>query len=262
MSATADGAGRPAQLSLHALTGLPEVRAGDDLGALVGDALQRCALTPGDHDVLCVSHKIVSKAEGRVRDLRDVQVGVSARELASDTGKDPRVVQVILDESLEILRQREGLIIARHRSGAVMANAGIDQSNLGGDEEQVICLPLDADASASALRDALGRRFERAPAVVICDSVGRAWRRGVVGQAMGAAGLPALRDLRGDTDRQGRELRVTFTGYADQIASAAELLMGEAAEGLPVVLLRGLRWHEPALAASALVRTPEEDLFT
>lgn len=256
-------AGGASPLRLHALPGLPEVRAGDDLAALIAAALQRCALTPRPFDVLCVSHKVVSKAEGRVVDLRAVRPGERAQTLAERTGKDPRVVQVILDESVEILRQREGLIIARHVSGAVMANAGIDQSNLGDDGgERVICLPRDADASAHALREALAGHLGCPPAVIVCDSVGRAWRRGVVGQAMGAAGLPALRDLRGEKDRQGRELRVTFTGFADQIASAAELLMGEAAEGQPVVLVRGLTWQESDLPAQALIRTAEEDLFT
>lgn len=264
MSARAQGkrAGGSASLSLHALAGLPEIQPGDDLARIIAGAMAESTEAAQCGDVLCVSHKIVSKAENRYCNLEAVQPCAEALALATATGKDPRLVQIILDESCEILRHRDGLIIARHNSGAVMANAGIDQSNLSAsDGERVLRLPADADASARSLRGALSSEHGIDVAVVICDSVGRAWRRGVVGQALGVAGLPALRDLRGELDRQGRELQVTYAGFADQIASAAELLMGEAAEGRPVVLIRGLRWSEPALPAQELIRTAQEDLF-
>jgi coenzyme F420-0:L-glutamate ligase / coenzyme F420-1:gamma-L-glutamate ligase len=172
-------------------------------------------------------------------------------------------VEVILSESREVLRFRPGLIIAEHRLGMVLANAGVDQSNVphDGDEERVLLLPRDPDASSAALRAALEERFGARLAVVVNDSVGRAWRNGVVGLALGAAGLPSLLDLRGERDLEGRALRVTQVGLADEIASAAELLMGEAGEGRPAVLVRGLAWRGPALPAAALVREREADLF-
>jgi coenzyme F420-0:L-glutamate ligase / coenzyme F420-1:gamma-L-glutamate ligase len=170
---------------------------------------------------------------------------------------------VILRESREVLRFRPGLIIVRHRLGIVLANAGVDQSNVPqeGDEPRVLLLPKDPDASSAALRVALEERFHAAPAVVVSDSVGRAWRNGVVGLALGAAGLPALLDLRGRPDLEGRALQVTQVGLADSIASAAQLLMGEADEGRPAVLMRGLAWDAPPLPAAALIREREADLF-
>ena len=163
----------------------------------------------------------------------------------------------------EVLRYRPELIITEHRSGVVMANAGVDHSNVPDEdgEDRVLLLPLDADASSAALREALGARFGVTLAVIISDSVGRAWRNGVVGLAIGASGLPALQDLRGRVDREGRALNVTQVGLADEIASAAQLLMGEADEGRPAVLVRGVEWREPAVTASALIREREQDLF-
>lgn len=254
---------RHTSLSLTAVPGIPAVVPGDDLAAIVGDALAAAVLVPQARDVVVVSHKVVSKAEGRYVDLATVTPGDDARALAEVTGKDPRLVQVILSESRCVLRTRPGLIIVEHRRGFVMANAGIDQSNVSGGVpgERVLRLPEDPDASAARLRAALETRFGVALAVVVCDSVGRAWRNGVVGLAIGACGLPSLLDLRGEQDREGRELKVTTVGFADQIASAAELLMGEGAEGRPVVLVRGLDWDQPEAPVTALIRGPDEDLF-
>ena len=251
------------QLRLTALEGIPSIAPGDDLPAVLGDALHRHGPRPQDGDVLVVSHKIVSKAEGRYVDLASVEPGARAAALARETEKDPRLVEVVLSESRAVLRHRPGLMIVEHRLGFVMANAGIDQSNVADDaeRERVLLLPLDPDASAEALRVGLSQRFDVTLAVVVCDSVGRAWRNGVVGLAIGVAGLPALLDLRGERDREGRELKVTTVGFADQIASAAELLMGEGAEGRPGVLVRGLSWDQPAAPASALLRPPAEDFF-
>jgi coenzyme F420-0:L-glutamate ligase/coenzyme F420-1:gamma-L-glutamate ligase len=178
-----------------------------------------------------------------------------------ETEKDPRLVEVVLSETREVLRHRPGLIIVEHRLGFVMANAGIDQSNVTGGGERVLLLPEDPDASAAGLRNALSESFGVRLAVVVCDSVGRAWRNGVVGLAIGVSGIPSLLDLRGDVDREGRELKVTTVGYADQIASAAELLMGEGAEGRPCVLVRGLSWEQPETPVGALLRSAEEDFF-
>ena len=248
-------------VTLTALTGIPSVAPGDDIATLLADALDAGALVPQDRDVLVVTHKIISKAEGRYRDLADVTPSARALELAAATGKDPALVEIILSESRQVVRSRPELIITEHRSGMVMANAGIDQSNVPGESARVLLLPENPDASSTALRAALSARFGVDIAVVVCDSVGRAWRNGVVGLALGAAGLPALQDLRGRKDREGRALTVTQVGLADEIASAAELLMGEADEGRPAVLVRGVQWREAPLAAAALIRDRQQDLF-
>jgi coenzyme F420-0:L-glutamate ligase / coenzyme F420-1:gamma-L-glutamate ligase len=250
-------------VSLIALPGIPAIRPGDDLARILGDALEAAAMRPRRGDVLVVTHKIVSKAEGRYVSLADVVPSARARELAAATGKDAALVEVILSESRQVLRFRPGLIITEHRLGMVLANAGIDQSNVpqGDRDPRVLLLPSDPDASSAALLAALEARFGGGLAVVVNDSVGRAWRNGVVGLALGAAGLPALADLRGRPDLEGRPLKVTQVALADQIASAAELLMGEADEGRPAVLVRGIEWQGRPLPAAALVRAREEDLF-
>ena len=255
-------AGHPA-ISLIAVPGIPAIQPGDDLAGTLGDALEAAALLPRHGDVLVVTHKIISKAEGRYVSLAEVTPSPRARELAAATGKDPALVEVILSEAREVLRFRPGLIITEHRLGMVIANAGVDQSNVpdGDDGGRVLLLPKDSDASSAALRAALERRFRETLAVVVSDSVGRAWRNGVVGLALGGAGLPALLDLRGRRDLEGRPLRVTQVGLADEIASAAQLLMGEADEGRPAVLVRGLAWQGTPAPAAALIRRREEDLF-
>jgi coenzyme F420-0:L-glutamate ligase / coenzyme F420-1:gamma-L-glutamate ligase len=251
------------KITLTAVPGIPAIRAGDDLARLLGDALAAAGLQPQRGDVLVVTHKIVSKAEGRYVSLREVRPSPRARELAVATGKDAALVEVILSESRAIMRFRPGLIIVEHRLGLVLANAGVDRSNVPQDDDgpRVLLLPKDPDASSAMLRDALQERFGKALAVVVSDSVGRAWRNGVVGLALGAAGLPAVLDLRGRSDLEGRALEVTQVGLADEIASAAQLLMGEADEGRPAVLVRGLEWQGPPLPAAALVREREADLF-
>jgi coenzyme F420-0:L-glutamate ligase / coenzyme F420-1:gamma-L-glutamate ligase len=241
-------------LRLTALPGLPLVQAGDDLAALLADALARADLSPRPGDVLALAQKVVSKAEGRSVPLASVAPSAAALRLAAETGKDPRLVELILAESVRVVRARPNLVIVEHRLGFVMANAGIDRSNLG-QEDHALLLPVDPDASAARLSARLGL------AVVITDSFGRAWRRGTVGIAIGAAGLPALLDLRGRLDLFGRALQVSMTGFADEIAAAAGLVMGQGAEGWPAVLLRGLAWDAPPAPAAALLRTAEEDLF-
>ena len=250
-------------ITLVALPGIPAIRPGDDLARILGDALEAAALRPRHGDVLVVTHKIVSKAEGRYVSLAEITPSPCARELAAATGKDPALVEVILSESREVLRFRPGLIITEHRLGIVLANAGVDQSNVphDGDEPRVLLLPKDPDASSAALHAALQERFRAPVGVVVSDSVGRAWRHGVVGLAIGAAGVPALLDLRGKRDLDSRALQVTQVGLADEIASAAQLLMGEANEGRPAVLVRGLPWQGPSLPAAALIRERAADLF-
>ena len=245
-------------LTLRAIPGLPMVAPGDDLAGLLGDAL--AAMPPVDGDVLVLAQKIVSKAEGRIVDIETVTASPRATALAAEIGKDPRVVEVILGEAVRVVRSRPNLLIVEHKRGWVMANAGVDQSNVGG-TGKLLLLPEDPDASAERLRAALSARFGVNLAVVINDSFGRAWRRGTAGIAIGSAGLPSLIDLRGQPDLFGRILEVSIIGYADEIAAAASLLMGQAAEGQPAVLVRGLSWTAPESPASALVRPPAEDLF-
>ena len=253
----------PASLALWAVPDMPPVRPGDDLARLVGDALDRAEIRPQPRDALVVAQKIVSKAEGRYVDLGTVDPSREALHLGAEIGKDPRLVQVILSESVRVVRKRSNLLITQHRLGFVMANAGVDHSNLdpalGADH--VLLLPADPDASAASLRARLATRFNVPLTVIINDSFGRPWRRGVVGVAIGAAGLPSLLDLRGTPDLSGRPLQVTLLGLADEVAAAASLVMGQADEGRPVVLVRGLSWTAVDAPASALIRPASEDLF-
>jgi len=245
-------------LRVEAVAGLPEVRPGDDLAALLLEA----GLDAGDGDVLCVAHKVVSKAEGRVVDLDDVVAGERARALADAHGKDPRHVQVVLDEAAAIVRERPGVLICRTRHGFVCANAGVDASNAGG-ATRLVLLPQDPDASARALRAALRARTGRAPAVVVTDSFGRAWRRGQCETAIGVAGLRLVDDWVGRIDADGRELRATAIAIADEAAAAADLVRAKDSRE-PAVLVRGLERHvtpDDGPGAVALVRAVEEDLF-
>ena len=254
---------RPRPVTLTPLAGIPVVREGDDVASLVGDAIGGAGIAPADFDVVVVTQKIVSKAEGRRVRLADVRPSPRALELAASLDKDPRMIETVLEESNDIVARGHGVLIAEHRSGHVMANAGIDRSNVGDpvDDEAVLLLPLDPDASAEVIRCALDARFGCRLAVVVSDSVGRPWRHGVAGIAIGAAGLPSLTDLRGAPDLFGVPLKVTLTGFADQIASAANLVAGEGAEGVPAVHVRGLRWSAAPIPARALVRERERDLF-
>jgi coenzyme F420-0:L-glutamate ligase/coenzyme F420-1:gamma-L-glutamate ligase len=243
--------------------GIKLVEPGDDLGGITVDAFAANGIAPEEGDVLVLAQKIVSKAQGRYVDVTTVSPSERAIELARELDKDPRFVEVVLSESKRVVRHRPGLLIVEHRLGFVMANAGIDHSNVPTEDgvERVLLLPEDPDGSARALQQHLVGVFGRNIAVIISDSFGRAWRKGTVGVALGAAGLPALIDLRGHPDLFGRELLVTETGFADEIAAAAGLLMGQADEAVPMVLVRGLSWSAPEVAAAALIRPAEHDLF-
>lgn len=250
-------------VTLTAIPGVPLVQPGDDVAGILIAALRAAGLLLRARDVVVVAQKIVSKAEGRYRRLAEVVPGRRAAELAGEVRKDPRHVQAILDESAEIVRHREGVLVTGHRLGFVMANAGIDQSNIeqpDGDE-RILLLPEDPDASCAQLKERLDEAFGTEVGVVVNDSFGRPWRNGVVGVALGAAGLPSLVDLVGRPDLFGRPLRVTQVALADEIAAAASLVMGQADEGRPAVLVRGLSWSEPDLPATALVRPRDKDLF-
>lgn len=247
-------------LTLTALPGIGEIAPGDDLAAILGEALRTLGVVPGRQDVLVVAQKVVSKAESRYVSLETVTVSPRAAELATLTRKDARVVELVLRESLEVLRVKPDVLIVRHRLGYVMANAGIDRSNVGG-TDRVLLLPVDPDGSAEALRASILERYGLRVGVIISDSFGRPWRKGVTNVALGAAGVPALLDRRGEPDRNGRRLEVTEVALADQLASAAGLLMGEGAEGRPAVLIAGLTLVAPPVPAARLIRPLAEDLF-
>lgn len=250
------------QVSLTGLPDLPLVQPGDDLGRLIVDGLARAELALLPSDVLVITSKLVSKAEGRFFNLAEVTPSARAEEIAAEVRKDPRLVELILRESSEVSRMRADVLIVRHRLGFTLANAGIDHSNVSGDgEDWVLLLPEDPDRSAREIRARLGALTGVQPGIVISDSHGRPFRQGTVGAAIGVAGIPALHDMRGQTDLFGRVLRITVTGVGDEIAAAAGLVSGQGAEGLPVVLVRGLTLPDVDGRASDLVRPPELDLY-
>jgi coenzyme F420-0:L-glutamate ligase/coenzyme F420-1:gamma-L-glutamate ligase len=250
-------------LEIIPLQGLPVIAAGDDLAELIASAIERNGVTPRAGDVLVVAQKIVSKAEGRLVDLPTIEPSAQAAELAARVDKDPRLVEVILSESVRVVRARRGVLIVEHRLGFVMANAGVDQSNVGPPDgaQRVLLLPKDPDRSAELLRRGLTASTGTDIAVVISDSFGRPWRQGTAGVAIGVAGLPALIDLRGRPDLFGRKLEASIIGFADEIAAAASLLMGQADEALPAVVIRGLRWSASHSTAASILRPANEDLF-
>jgi coenzyme F420-0:L-glutamate ligase/coenzyme F420-1:gamma-L-glutamate ligase len=252
-------------LTLTPLPGIPLVHSGDDLAGLVLDALARAGLRLAAGDLLVLAQKIVSKAEGRWVNLLDVHPSPRAAELALHLQKDPRLVELILGESKEVLRTRPGTVVVEHRLGFVCANAGIDHSNVAGDGDEsgewVLLLPEDPDRSASVLRSRF-EEFSGGPlGVLIIDSHGRAWRQGTVGVAIGLSGLPGLLDLRGCRDLFGYQLRVTQVGVADELAAAASLVMGQAAEGTPVVHVRGFPYPLREASLAELLRPKDQDLF-
>lgn len=250
------------ELTLVPLTGIPLVQPGDDLGTLVAEAAHAAGLSLREEDVLVVAQKIVSKAENRFVRLRDVNPSPRARELAEVTGKDPRLVEVILWDTAEIIRVRRDLLIVAHHLGFISANAGVDHSNVGDEEDLVLRLPADPDRSARRLRTRLRELTGAAPAVIINDSHGRPWREGTVGVAIGVAGLVPVQDLRGHPDLFGYRLRITTVGFADQVAAAASLAMGQANEGLPAVLVRGLVYQPGEdVSARQVLRPPATDVF-
>ena len=255
-------------LTVTALRGIPMVRAGDDLAAILVAALAAAEVQPADGDVLVVTQKIVSKAEGRQIALDSVTPSARAAELAAETGKDPRLVQLILDQSTEVVRKAAGVLITRNRLGLVCANAGIDQSNLDhGGAATALLLPAAPDATAARLRQAIAARTGAGIGVLISDSSNRPWRLGTVGIAIGAAGLTVLDDRRGSRDLYGRELQATLINRADAIAAAAVLVMGESTERIPAALVQGLpppaggAVQDDPHTAGIIPRPLESDLF-
>jgi coenzyme F420-0:L-glutamate ligase / coenzyme F420-1:gamma-L-glutamate ligase len=242
------------------LGGIPMIKAGDDLAAIILDALRSSEHSLRAGDVVVLAQKIVSKAEGRMVDLRTVSPSARAIKLGEATEKDPRLVELILSESTDVLRHRPGVIIVANRLGMVLANAGIDRSNVDG-EDHALLLPADPDRSCGEIRRKLTDATGVDAAVMIIDSIGRAWRNGTVGTAIGVSGLPGLLDLRGKPDLFGRALETTEVGLADELAAAASLVMGQAGEGRPVVLARGLGYERRDGSGQELIRPREKDLF-
>jgi coenzyme F420-0:L-glutamate ligase/coenzyme F420-1:gamma-L-glutamate ligase len=249
------------ELTIRPIKGLPLIEPHDNLSAIILNALRDESIMLQPHDVLVVSSKIVSKSEGRFFDLASVNPSCEAQDLAQQTQKDPRIVELILQESAGISRQARGVLVAQHRLGFISANAGIDQSNVGKGDEVVLLLPQEPDQSAQSLRQAIQEATGIDVGIVISDTHGRPFRLGNVGVAIGVAGLPALLDLRGHHDLFGRELKISMQGYADLIASSAHLVCGEGDEGLPVVLVRGLDYQQTDGKASDLYRPPAQDLY-
>ena len=253
-----------AHVEITALPNFPLVQPGDDLAALVVEGLERAGLDLRPGDVLVAAQKIFSKAENRYVVLDSVTPSTRAIDLAAQVDKDPRMVELILSESSEVVRFREGVLVVAHRLGFILANAGIDASNIeDGGTEQVLLLPIDPDGSCANLRAALRDRTGTDIAVLMSDSLGRPWRVGTVGVAIGSSGVPALLDLKGEHDLFGRELMVTEVGLGDELAAAAGLVQGQAKEGQPVVLVRGLDITpgDNLSGAGPLVRDRDQDLF-
>ena len=253
------------QLVCTCLPGFPMVEPGDDLAAQIVRALADGGCVPRDGDVLVLAQKIVSKAQGRYVVLADVVPGPEALALAKTVGRDPRLVEVVLSESRRVVRAAPGLLVVEHRLGFIMANAGIDQSNIthgkDGAGERVLLLPHDPDGTAQTLRDALAQATGVPMGIIINDSWGRPWRRGVTGVAIGAAGIPSFLDMRGTPDIYGRAMQSTELALGDELAALGSLMMGQGAEGSPVVHIRGFTHPGPASPASALLRPAEQDRF-
>jgi len=247
-------------MHLYPLTGIPQIQAGDDLSAFIHQGLVESGLDLRDGDVLVVAQKIISKAEDRMVPLNSVKPSPRAQDLAAQVHKDPRLVELILQESQTVLRTRPGVIIVEHRLGYVHANAGIDQSNIEGDDHALL-LPLDPDDSARRLSAALGARTGHQPPVIINDSAGRAWRNGIIGFAIGLCGFEPVVSLVGSKDLNGRVMRVTEIAVADELAAAASHVMGQGAEGFPVVLIRGAQIKRGDYGMRALLRDAAQDLF-
>jgi len=249
-------------ITLYGLPDIPRVQVGDDVAQLVLNALKQAKLTLLDGDVVVVTHKIISKAEGCLVKLADVEPSPRAMTLAAETHKDPRLVEVILRASRGVVRQREGTLIMETHHGWICANAGVDRSNVAGPEGEIaLMLPEDPDASARRIREKLMAATGADIAVIISDTHGRAWRLGTVNVAIGVAGMLPIADLRGQTDMFGYTLRVTTVARADELAAAAGLVIGQAAEGLPVVVIRGATYPRGDGRATDMQRPPEKDLF-
>jgi coenzyme F420-0:L-glutamate ligase / coenzyme F420-1:gamma-L-glutamate ligase len=254
-------------LTLSPLPNIPIIRPGDNLAEFLLNSLRDVEINLEDGDILVLAQKIVSKAENRLVNLAAIRPSPAALELAEKTGKDPRLAELLLQESSEILRVRIGSVIVEHRLGFICANAGIDQSNVGNsdaearDHDWALLLPEDPDRSAAEVRAALETASGKRLGVMVIDSHGRAWRLGTVGVAIGLSGLPGLLDERGWSDLFGYTLKITVVGVADELAAAASLVMGQAAEGTPAVHVRGFPYPLREGSLKELIRPKDQDMF-
>src|SRR5258708_7409234 len=248
----------PGCIELISIPDLPEIREGDDLARVIFAAARKARIIFKNTDIVVVAQKVVSKAEGRIARLSTVEPSADATQLAAKGGRDPRLVEIILRESQRIVREHHVLIVETHH-GFVCANAGVDHSNVPGDDV-VTLLPRDPDGSARLLAESFRRLTGKRAAVIISDTFGRPWRLGLTNVAIGAAGVPVLLDLRGTSDRAGKPLHATILAVADELAAAAGLLMGKAA-GTPVVVIRGFRYRPVLQTAASIIRPASEDLF-
>ena len=253
------------RINIFALDGVPLVKPGDDLVEIIKDALIVSNERLQDDDIVVIAQKIISKAEGRIVSLNSVKPSPQAEALATKLEKDPRQIELVLQESKEIVRSKPGVVIVEQNLGLVMANAGIDRSNVidqdNDQDECVLLLPKDPDASCDLIRNGINQRLGVKVGIIVNDSVGRAWRIGTTGHAIGISGLPAVIDLRGELDMFGKELLVSEQAVADELASAASLLQGQASEGMPVVVIRGFKSDAEKQKATALIRDREMDMF-
>ena len=250
-------------ISLYPLQGIPLIRSGDDLSTIIIESVHSNKFQWSDSDILVIAQKIVSKSEGRLVNLKQIQPSKHSIELASRTEKDPRLVELILSESKKVIRFKKGLIVVQNHQGVILANAGIDHSNVEQDDEndQVLLLPKNPDVSAEKIHKNLFARTGFHLGVIINDSIGRAWRNGTIGTAIGVAGLPAILDLKGRDDLFGNPLQVSEQAIADELASAASLIQGQADEALPLVLIKGFKTLLDNIPASGLIRDIKKDLF-
>ena len=251
------------KINLYPLQGIPLIHSGDDLCTVIIDSVHSNKFQWSDGDILVIAQKIVSKSEGRFVNLKQIQPSKRSIELASKIEKDPRLVELILSESKKVIRFKKGLIVVQNHQGVILANAGIDHSNVEQDDEkeQVLLLPKNPDGSAEKIHKSLLARTGFNLGVIINDSIGRAWRNGTVGTAIGVAGMPAILDLKGREDLFGNPLLVSEQAIADELSSAASLIQGQADEALPVVLIKGFKTLLDNIPASGLIRDIKKDLF-
>jgi coenzyme F420-0:L-glutamate ligase/coenzyme F420-1:gamma-L-glutamate ligase len=254
-----------AQLEFIGLQTIPLISPGDNLVEIILSACNNEQISIQDNDIIVITQKIVSKVENRFRHLHEVKPGFKAKYYAFLSKKDPRFIQLVLDESTRILRVRKGTIISEHKKGFICANAGIDHSNVYGNNtansDRFLLLPKDPDISAKMIRERIEKQLKKKIGVLIIDSHGRAWRNGTIGMAVGISGLPGLLDMRGREDLFGFKLRITTIGVADEIAAGASLLMGQARESIPVVILRGFPYDLREGCIQELIRSKKKDLF-
>ena len=250
------------EITLTAIQNIPEINPGDEVASIINECIEAQGCSLENNDVIVIAQKIISKSEDRFVDLNTVKPSDEAFQLSKEVEKDPRLVELILQESNQIIRASKGILVVEHKLGHILANAGIDRSNIGRNDDHVLLLPINPDESAKNVKNYFENDSKIEIGVLITDSIGRAWRLGTIGHALGSSGIKTLIDMRGsEFDRDGRLLQTTVIGVADQIASASTLLMGESSEGMPAVIIRGLDLCDDSDTVNHLIRPAEEDLF-